>query len=323
MIREFHAWLVLHGSSVRSADSYCSAVRKVNERYCRNLLPGNDIFDILESSLSDDALTLLYCVEGLVSADIEAMGRSPKKDLQDKRCKWRRFIEFLSGKSEDNAAAMPGDVRIFTRKGLQSWIVDRFSEGIRIPAGNGFPEGAFIPVREIRSLAACASGLTMQQIMRENGLLNSSGRVPDFREIVETQLCRLADNVVLHTANREYRLGEIDGMKFIPQSREVSVIINGHALPLTSATADRSAGGSGKSRPTVHRIRKRDIKSLRFSISLDGRSPGVAALVDLTATVEKAVIAVRSGNVREAAPLIPRVITFLHLILPELKIYVN
>ena len=315
MFREFHSWLVLHGSSVRSADSYCSALRKINERYCRPHLGGRDVFDVLAGNvLPENALTLLYCVEGLITLEMEAAGKSAKKDLGDKRCKWRRFIMFLARKY-DSALEAPAmeDVKIYTRKGLQTYFMGRLAAGFEVALPGS---SVIVPIDGIKRLVARVSTPTFRQILRENGLVNSAGKVPIFQHILSSELCRLADTIMFLTANRAYRLADIDALKFASDTREVSVMINGHSIPLVSRKDNKP-------------LRRKDLKPLRLAAAFrdsENREASVeflSAVAALHKDIASANDTVDAGDLRVAAPLIPVILAAAHLLLKKITFTVQ
>ena len=107
----FRTWLINQGGSVRSADIYCSGVNRVNEEYFKPIMKGKDLFEVLPDGIaSGAAINWLTSLEGFINNDIEKtvdektkniLDITKRKNLQDKRCNLRKFIEYVESLQED------------------------------------------------------------------------------------------------------------------------------------------------------------------------------------------------------------------------------
>lgn len=292
ILKDFHAWLVMHGSSVRSADSYCCAIRKIEEAYWHPRSNGRDLFDLLEhSALLENATTMLYCIEGFISEDVASSKGAQKKSLQDKRCKLRRFIDFLSQPREES-------VKLYPQGRLASFIRQRLLEGV--------------VVRDAKTIIEEISGTRYEGLFKNAGIVNADGKVPDFYGIFISIIDKTVMSARFVTPNQVYTLQDIDYLKIVPESRAVYIIVKGHTLPLLYTHRES----------TLHPMKRKDLKSLR----LNGFSTEKAVCdncMKLKDFVASGIEKLKMGSCESIFPNIPKLIVLLHQIMPNIKFTIN
>lgn len=97
ILNGFRAWLQRDGYALRSADSYCSGIRRINKEFFTPACH-KDMFDELTGAITQgtavDWLTALLGTIGAKAA--ETTYPTAKKRLQDNVSHLRKFIEYIA-----------------------------------------------------------------------------------------------------------------------------------------------------------------------------------------------------------------------------------
>ena len=108
ILNGFRKWLTDEGYAQRSADSYCSGIRRVNKEFFFPMCH-KDMFDELTGAITQgtavDWLTALLGTIGAKAA--ETTDPTAKKRLQDNVSHLRKFIEYIA--DAQDAAGLPVD----------------------------------------------------------------------------------------------------------------------------------------------------------------------------------------------------------------------
>ena len=254
----FHTWLTMQGSSERSADGYTSRVNRVNEEYFKPLMKGKNLFEVLpEAIATGDAINWLTSLEGFITNDIEktvdaktktVLDPTKRKNLQDMRCKLRKFIEYVNAlqeeyeennifetDSDDNLNNyIPEGIQYYTRDDLRRIFRLRILTQDRISDGKTI----FFPIRVIKRLFIASSKKENIEILSELGIKTISGNVPSLKNQFKDWVKQIIDNVIFHTINKDYTLSEIDGLIIDNKKEQAFIKIGNKKLELLSETPE-------------------------------------------------------------------------------------
>ena len=251
----FHAWLIKQGSSERSADSYTSGINRVNEEYFKPIMKGKDLFEALpEAIATGDAINWLTSLEGFITNDIEKtindktkniLDLTKRKNLQDKRSKLRKFIEYVEAlqeeyeennvietDSDDNLNNyIPEGIQYYTRDDLRKIFRLRILTQDRISDGKPI----FFPIRIINRLFTAAGKQENIETLAKLGIKDLSRKAPSLKNQFKDWVKHIVDNVVFHTINKSYTLSEIDGL-IIDNKEQAFIKVGNKKLELLSET---------------------------------------------------------------------------------------
>ena len=241
ILKEFRDWLLREGYTSRSADSYCSGLRRINKDF---FLPAchKEMFDELDTAAAKgsavDWLTALIGTIGAKIADTE--NTTDKKRPQDMRSHLNKFIEFVDEWQNNNA--MPtteeyyeypettpelfnfnsGPVsnhENFDHDSLVRNFVLRIKTQDRISGG----KNVFFPIRILGSLFSEATR-DYQDLFIKFGILSADGKPLDLRKWFAAWVKRIVENVVFHTTKGDYKLSEIEGLKIEHSTKRAWII---------------------------------------------------------------------------------------------------
>ena len=254
----FHSWLIKQGSSERSADSYTSGINRVNEEYFKPIMKGKDLFEALpEAIATGDAINWLTSLEGFITNDIEKtvddktkiiLDPTKRKNLQDKRSKLRKFIEYvealqeeykennvIENESDDNLNNyIPEGIQYYTRDDLRKIFRLRILTQDRISDGKPI----FFPIRIINRLFTAAGKKENIEVLARLGIKDSSRKVPALKNQFNDWVNQIVDNVVFHTINKDYTLSEIDGLIIDSKKEQAFIKVSNKKLELLSETSE-------------------------------------------------------------------------------------
>lgn len=254
----FHAWLIKQGCTERSADSYTSGINRVDEEYFKPLMKGKDLFDALpEAIAAGDAVNWLTTLEAFITNDIEKTvdvktGQikdvTKRKNLQDKRCKIRKFIEYVSALQEEYEEKhfvdsesdklindyIPEGIQYYTRDDLRKNFRLRILTQDRIYENKDI----FFPIRVISRLFTASGKSENKESLAKLGIKRLSGEIPALKESFNDWVKQLVDNVVFHTVNRDYILADIDGLIIDSKKEQAFIKVGNKKFELLSETVD-------------------------------------------------------------------------------------
>lgn len=236
ILKGFREWWLREGHSSRSADSYCSGLRRINREF---FLPAchKDMFDELEAAITKcaavDWLTALIGTIGAKIADTEDY--TAKKRLQDMRSHLNKFIEFVG--EWQNSAAMPSSEEYYeypeedheTAPELFNFnyqsgpvsnhlyfdhdvLVKSFMLRIKTQDRISGGKNVFFPIRILGTLFSEATR-NHRDRFNKAGIVRLDGKPVDFRKWFAAWVRQIVENVVFHTTRGDYRLSEIEGLK--------------------------------------------------------------------------------------------------------------
>lgn len=285
----FHAWLIKQGSSERSADSYTSGINRVNEEYFKPKLKGKDLLEALpEAIATGDAINWLTSLEGFITNDIEKtvddktkniLDPTKRKNLQDKRSKLRKFIEYveaiqeeyeenniIENDSEENLNNyIPQGLQYFTRDDLRKIFRLRILTQDRISDGKPI----FFPIRIINRLFTAAGKKENIEVLARLGIKDSSRKVPALKNQFNDWIKQVVDNVMFHTINKDYTLAEIDGLNIDSKKEQAFIKVGNKKLELLSKTPEaKKVPMSVKSLRNIHLDHTRRMEDLLNDLSL-------------------------------------------------------
>lgn len=322
----FHAWLKLQGCSTRSADSFRSAIRIINDRYFSQILNGKDMIHEVESSLfSGKAVEWLLGLEGFITIDIEKSEGAEKKFLQDKRSKFRKFINFIadlenngvkdSGSSDetDKPQLIAAGTELYT----SSYLKKIFTARILARNITEYRYPVFFPLSAIKKLLADTEKEENARYLCSIGK-TSSGTTPDLSRIFREIVKKAVEGIIFQTPNQVYHLNEVEGLLFQASSAQVFVKVKSHSIPLVKAD-------SGKD-PVPVKVKSPKGLQLKFVPSIEEtlarRRDGFPAFMKLTAML-KSLDDDDCPRLSEAVSILPSLLTELHLIFSNTRITVQ
>ena len=317
----FHAWLRQQGSTVRSADSFCSAIRRINETYFVPRM-GKDLMKELPRSVGGGNVSgWLMCLEGFLGLDIEKAHGARKKFLQDKRSKLRKFVEYIEKLEEENSenifegyitTTFTEDLKLYDRTQIGDFLMKR----IVAEAGKRDEGSEVLPLRNIGLMFEVVAKGKNAELMHKLGIENRKGEVPDFRRIYRSWLRMMADRVIFPTGAGEYPFSEVESMVIDEESVSAYIIVKGHRLQIGTLTAERRFKPKKVSSITKLGIRfsptlKDVIYGDRDRYRAIGRLKSILHRTGGTPTFE------------EVAPLLPGVMVELRLLMTDLKLRIK
>ena len=284
----FHSWLINQGSSERSADSYTSGVNRVNEEYFKPLMKGKNLFEALpEAIATGEAINWLTSLEGFITNDIEktvdaktktVLDPIKRKNLQDKRSKLRKFIEYVNALQEEyeenNIIETDSDDNLnnYIPEGIQYYTRDdlRRNFRLRILTQDRISDGKtiFFPIRVINRLFTASGKKENIEILSELGIKTISGNVPSLKNQFNDWVKQIVDNVIFHTVNKDYTLSEIDGLIIDNKKEQAFIKIGNKKLELLSETPEaKKVSMKVKSLRNIHLDHTRRMEDLLNDLS--------------------------------------------------------
>ena len=242
ILKGFREWWLREGHSSRSADSYCSGLRRINREF---FLPAchKDMFDELEAAITKcaavDWLTALIGTIGAKIADTEDI--TAKKRLQDMRSHLNKFIEFVD--EWQNSDAMPSSGEYCEHPGELTETAQYYSSGSvsnhlyydhdslvkifssRIKTQNRISGGktVFFPIRIIGTLFSEATREHLE-LFKKIGIVTSDGKPVNLKNWFASWVRQIVENVVFHTTKGDYRLSEIEGLRIEVSTRNAWIV---------------------------------------------------------------------------------------------------
>lgn len=304
----FREWWLREGYTSRSADSYCSGIRRANKEFfeptCRK-----DMFDELTTAIARgtavDWLTALIGTIGAKAAD--TTDPAARKGLQDILCHLRKFIGYIA-EAQDNAAlpetaeyvrlpepapGVPDFNSYFMADSVvrnhayfdHDTLVNDFSRRIRSLACESGSGNVFVPMRILDMLFAEATR-SHRNLFRSMGIRTAVGRQFDFKRWYAAWVRRIVENVIFHTTKGDYRLSELEGLKIERSTRRVWVVDkkDRRTIPVLSE------GPSGIAPMEADELRSiRLVPSERMEKMLDSLESALVIMRMLTDDIRKAV----------------------------------
>lgn len=254
----FRAWLINQGHTEHSAAIYSSGIVSVNEEYFKPIMKGKEMFEALPEAIeTGEAVNWLTTLEAFIANDIEKTvdvktGQikdvTKRKNLQDKRCKVRKFIEYVSAlqdEYEENNIIDPDSDKVlndYIPEGIQYYRSDDLRKifRLRILTQDRISENyvIFFPIRIINRLFIASGEEEKMRILAQLGIKRLSGEVPSLKESFNDWVKQVVDNVVFHTVNRDYTLADIDGLIIDNKKEQAFIKVGNKKFELLSETAD-------------------------------------------------------------------------------------
>lgn len=233
----FRKWWQEQGHSIRSADSYCTGIRRVNKEFFFPLVH-KDLFDVLDDAVKKD------CAEDFLTALVGTVGErcrnttdpTDKKRLQDTVSHLKKFIEYVAW-LQDNAVAsetvtvgefttpMPSinstdaDREYFERDTLVNIFARRIKTQDRMSAGKNI----FFPIRILGQLFSTA-GRYHSDTLFSKGIRTSNGKHIDFKKWYDSWVRGIVERVVFHTIEGDYALSDIEGLLIMRSTGSVWIV---------------------------------------------------------------------------------------------------
>ncbi len=242
----FRQWWIQQGHTSRSADSYRSGIKRVNDEFFAPAVH-KDMFDVLDDAIAKgSAVNWLTALIGAISARIEQTDDpTAKKRLQDNRSQLKRFIDYIAELQECETASNAEDYESVKSEllpdGKQFYdhetLVKNFS--LRIKTQDRISDGkaVFFPIRILGRLFTIATR-QKQELFSKAGLLEANGKNIDFSRWFREWVNHIVDNVIFHTAKGDYRLADIDGLLIDTRKQKAWVRVNGKDIVLLSESPD-------------------------------------------------------------------------------------
>lgn len=307
ILNGFREWLQRDGYALRSADSYCSGIRRINKEFFTPACH-KDMFDELTGAITQgtavDWLTALLGTIGAKAA--ETTDPTAKKRLQDNVSHLRKFIEYIAD-AQDQAGlpvteeyvelpAFPhgvfltGDM-ITTRNIVPNHLyfdhdslVKNFSRRIRTQDRISGGKNVFFPIRILGKLFSDATR-NHKDLFDSMGIKQPDGKPFDFKRWYSAWVRRMVEDVVFHTTKGDYRLSEIEGLKIERSTQRVWIIDkkDKRTIPV------QSEGPSGMAQMEVDELKDIHLDhSERMEDMLNRLEPALVIMRMLTDDIRKA-----------------------------------
>lgn len=308
ILNGFREWLQRDGYALRSADSYCSGIRRINKEFFTPACH-KDMFDELTGAITQgtavDWLTVLLGTIGAKAA--ETTYPTAKKRLQDNVSHLRKFIEYIAD-AQDQAglpvteeyvelpepdSAVP-DFNSYFHTGNtvpnhlyfdHDSLVKNFSLRIKTQDRISGGKNVFFPIRILGSLFSEASR-NHKDFYARTGIRQADGKPFDFKRWYAAWVKRIVENVVFHTIKGDYRLSEIEGLKIERSTKRVWIIDkkDKRTIPV------QSEGPSGMAQMEAEALKKIHLDhSERMEDILNRLEPALVIMRILTDDIKKAV----------------------------------
>lgn len=304
ILNGFRKWLTDEGYAQRSADSYCSGIRRVNKEFFFPMRH-KDMFDELTGAITQgtavDWLTALLGTIGAKAA--ETTDPTAKKRLQDTVSYLRKFIEYIA--DAQDAAGLPVDEEYVeipesatqvpdfqiddTTPNHQYFdhdsLVKNFSFRITTQNRISGVKNVFFPIRILGTLFNNATR-NHKELFDSMGIKQSDGKPFDFRRWYATWIRRMVEDVVFHTTKGDYRLSEIEGLKIERSTKRVWIVDekNKRTIPV------QSEGPSGMAQMEVDELKHIHLDhSERMEDMLNRLEPALVTMRKLTDDIKNAV----------------------------------
>lgn len=304
ILNGFRKWLTDEGYAQRSADSYCSGIRRVNKEFFFPMCH-KDMFDELTGAITQgtavDWLTALLGTIGAKAA--ETTDPTAKKRLQDTVSHLRKFIEYIA--DAQDAAGLPVDEEYVelpksapqvpdfqidnTATSHQyfdhDFLVKNFS--LRITTQNRISgvKNVFFPIRILGTIFTNATR-NHRELFDSMGIKRPDGKPFDFKRWYATWVRRMVEDVVFHTTKGDYRLSEIEGLKIERSTKRVWIVDkkNKRTIPV------QSEGPSGMAQMEVDKLKDIHLDhSERMEDMLNRLEPALVIMRKLTDDIKNAV----------------------------------
>lgn len=238
----FRDWWIAQGHTTRSANSYCSAIRRVNDEF---FTPAThkSMFDVLDDAVaSGSAVNWLTALVGIITHRISSTANViDKKPMQDCRCKLVRFIEYITELQEAYAASgvddntidmsmLPEDKQFYDRKA----IVKNFAFRIRTQDRISDTMSIFYPIRIIGHLFHETTRSEVQALFIKAGIVAHDGKPIGLYQWFKKWVRYRVNNVIFHTAKGSYKLSEIDGLLIDSHRQKAWIRLKGKDIALLS-----------------------------------------------------------------------------------------
>lgn len=246
ILNGFRKWLQRDGYALRSADSYCSGIRRINKEF---FIPAchKDMFDELTGAITQgtavDWLTALLGTIGAKTA--ETTDTTAKKRLQDNVSHLRKFIEYIADAQDqaglpiaqefvelpDPAPGVPDFSSYFLTGNTvpnhlyfdHDSLMKNFSLRIKTQDRISGGKNVFFPIRILGKLFSDATR-NHKDLTDSMGIRQHDGKPFDFKKWYAVWVRRIVENVVFHTTKGDYRLSEIEGLKIERSTKWVWII---------------------------------------------------------------------------------------------------
>ncbi len=308
ILNGFRKWLTDEGYAQRSADSYCSGIRRVNKEFFFPMCH-KDMFDELTGAITQGtAVDWLTALLGTIGAKVaETTDPTAKKRLQDNVSHLRKFIEYIA--DAQDAAGLPVDEEyveipefphgvfltgdMFTTRNIapnhqyfdHDSLVNIFSGRIRTQDRISGGKNVFFPIRILGKLLSDAIR-NHKELFDSMGIKQPDGKPFDFRRWYAAWVRGMVEDVVFHTTKGDYKLSEIEGLKIERSTKRVWVVDkkNKRTIPV------QSEGPSGMAQMEVDKLKDIHLDhSERMEDMLNRLEPALVTMRKLTDDIKNAV----------------------------------
>lgn len=216
MLKGFHQWLMSAMKFPKaSADSYCRGIGSINEDVYKPATQGKDMFVALGNTISTGcAVDWLMALEGILNYQIEQASKPDKKPLQEKRCRLRKFREYVEilqcEEANDchnfNPKYIPGGLQLFDRESIRKLVTARLAlSDVMTPSAS-----VILPLSMFFIGFARAS--TRQKEYSDRNLVNIKGKPINLLKLYKEWINFAFSKVLFRTTRGYYRMDEINAI---------------------------------------------------------------------------------------------------------------
>lgn len=241
ILNGFRKCLTDEGYALRSADSYCSGIRRVNTAFFIPMLH-KDMFDEVTAAIPQGtAVNWLTALGGAIGAEADDAGDpADKKRLQDTLCHLRKFIEYIAEAQDE--AGLPETEEYYEYPEATSelfnfnlgpisnreyfehdFLVKIFASRIQTRDSIREDNNVFFPIRILGKLFSDATR-NHRNLFNKAGIRTADGKQFDFRRWYVAWVRRMVEDMVFHTTKGDYRLSEIEGLKIERSTKRAWII---------------------------------------------------------------------------------------------------
>ena len=245
----FRQWWLRQGYSRRSADSYCSGIRRVNKEFFLPIV-NKDLFAELEKAITKGcAVDYIYALTGIIGAKIiNARDLKEQKRYQDMRSCLCKFTEYITERQE--SILMPGRWSEADEVGLSNimsesdhqyydyaTLIKMLSQQIRARGYINTKKNIYFSMRLLECLfLRCDT--EQSKYFDQRGILSYNGKSINFKRWYSRWIQFILNRVKIHTLMGDFTLSQAEGLLIERSTRRVWIIDREHhrTIPLMTET---------------------------------------------------------------------------------------